>query len=127
MKLTEAQEKWLQALESGQYKQGKDVLRDDEDCFCCLGVACDLFIPETVDQGGYGYWYGEGADCEDSVAPKSVVEKLHLLSQNGKIAGRDEYEPNSCLAQLNDNGQTFKQIAAFIRENPEKIFTKGAE
>ena len=31
----------MTALESGDYKQGRDRLRDGDD-FCCLGVACDL-------------------------------------------------------------------------------------
>ena len=46
-KLTEAQEEWLVALESGEYKQGRGRLRDDNG-FCCLGVACDL--------SGLGEW-----------------------------------------------------------------------
>ena len=46
-KLTKAQERWLTALESGEYKQTRDLLRDDNG-FCCLGVACDL--------SGLGEW-----------------------------------------------------------------------
>ena len=34
---------WIKALESGDYKQGKCALRNDNDCFCCLGVLCDLY------------------------------------------------------------------------------------
>lgn len=36
-------EKWVAALRSGKYKQGKDFLYNkDEDTYCCLGVACKV-------------------------------------------------------------------------------------
>ncbi len=34
--------KWIEALRSGKYKQGRDLLRKDDE-YCCLGVACDIF------------------------------------------------------------------------------------
>lgn len=37
---------WVDALRSGEYKQGKGVLHAKTkrgDRFCCLGVACDLY------------------------------------------------------------------------------------
>lgn len=37
--------KWLNALRSGKYKQTKRSLQNDKG-FCCLGVACDVFIPK---------------------------------------------------------------------------------
>ena len=37
--------KWIKALRSGKYKQGKASLQSAEG-FCCLGVACDIFIPQ---------------------------------------------------------------------------------
>lgn len=50
--LTEKQEAWLKALESGEYAQGRDVLarlHDDGVCrFCCLGVAEDLLVKAGV-------------------------------------------------------------------------------
>ena len=30
--------KWIAALRSGKYKQGKGFLRDENDNYCCLGV-----------------------------------------------------------------------------------------
>lgn len=35
--------KWCKALRSGKYKQTKRFLQDNNG-FCCLGVACDIFI-----------------------------------------------------------------------------------
>lgn len=36
--------KWLEALRSGKYKQTTGTLQD-ENGFCCLGVACKILIP----------------------------------------------------------------------------------
>lgn len=38
-------EQWVSALRSGKYKQTKGALQN-QDGYCCLGVACDLFIPQ---------------------------------------------------------------------------------
>ena len=37
--------KWLEALRSGKYKQTTGRLQDSKG-FCCLGVACDVLIPQ---------------------------------------------------------------------------------
>lgn len=34
---------WIDALRSGVYKQTKQCLQDGRG-FCCLGVACDIFV-----------------------------------------------------------------------------------
>ncbi len=42
---TPEQETWLKALESGEWKQGRNFLHSGRDGHCCLGVAdhvCDL-------------------------------------------------------------------------------------
>src|SRR5437899_9420914 len=38
--------KWAKALRSGEYKQSKGMLNNREG-YCCLGVACKIFIPEN--------------------------------------------------------------------------------
>ena len=37
--------KWTKALRSGKYKQRKGLLQDSYG-YCCLGVACDIFIKD---------------------------------------------------------------------------------
>jgi hypothetical protein len=37
--------KWARVLRSGKYKQTTGALQDSTG-FCCLGVACDIFIPK---------------------------------------------------------------------------------
>ena len=33
---------WVNALLSGEYKQGKGILKDLNNKFCCLGVLCEI-------------------------------------------------------------------------------------
>ena len=42
-------QKWVLALRSTEYSQTHDVLQD-ENGHCCLGVACELFIPRSLQQ-----------------------------------------------------------------------------
>ena len=53
--------KWVTALRSGKYKQTRTCLNDEKG-FCCLGVACDLFIDEA-DQLRYYDDYDEDNRC----------------------------------------------------------------
>lgn len=39
--------KWITALRSGEYRQGRGSLRE-HDAYCCLGVLCDLHAKETI-------------------------------------------------------------------------------
>ena len=41
--MTPEQKQWIAALRSGAYEQGTEWLEKDGK-FCCLGVACNLFI-----------------------------------------------------------------------------------
>lgn len=46
-------ERWLAALESGEYKKGKNYMRaqiGQEYTYCCLGVLTDLYCKETGDE-----------------------------------------------------------------------------
>ena len=42
----EIKQKWINALRSGEYEQGRKSLRD-RNKYCCLGVLCDLHAKET--------------------------------------------------------------------------------
>lgn len=86
--------KWIEALESGSYKQGKNQLRK-YDCFCCLGVAnrvCDL--------GKDGNAISLGEDCK----------LVGLDSPTGLFYG-------DSLTHLNDSvGWSFREIANLLRD-----------
>ncbi len=77
-------EKWVDALRSGKYKQGRDRLHSFYyNSFCCLGVLDEIF-PELDLSGGHSgvlYNYSE----------------IGLNSENGKIG-------DTSLDSLNDSG-----------------------
>ncbi len=50
--------KWVKALRSGKYSQTKEVLENKEG-YCCLGVACDIFIEKKyINKGTLGVIVG---------------------------------------------------------------------
>lgn len=120
MKLTENQEKWLAALESGDYEQGKAGLRY-KDKFCCLGVACDLFFEGETRVSFNNTYYMESIG-HDTFLPPSVRKKLNMINQEGDFGGIGEFGNYTSLWEANDEGVPFNEIAAFIRANPELIF-----
>lgn len=111
---------WVEALESGEYKQGKGKLvklMTSERRYCCLGVACDLYIKEyprsrfASEFRRFGTLQREGEVC----AP--IVQKWLGLRTN-----RGVYNGGS-LARLNDVGnKPFSYIAKRIRDRPRGLF-----
>lgn len=65
-------QRWLAALQSGKYRQGKGLLRSQTDKYCPLGVLCDLHAAHTGREGGWekgntpvlDYWSYLGAATE---------------------------------------------------------------
>lgn len=106
-------EKWLEALESGGYKQAPGFLRTEalgKPRYCCLGVACELAnkLSTKVD-------YFEISD--QKILPNTLARFMGIDSVGGLkefiIHGHKEY---GSLAELNDSGVKFKTIARIIRE-----------
>lgn len=99
--------KWIEALRSGKYAQAVGRLRDDENCYCCLGVLCDI--------SGLGLWGGNSYRVDDDVsffglpgrlqkeAGLSLTEAGELWGRNDGICGRPK-----C---------SFEQIADYIEAN----------
>ena len=134
-KFTKTQLKWLEALESGEYKRCKHILCEElqnGDCrYCCLGVASELLLSDKYkEKSSVEHWLFDGEDTE---CPYSVMEKLKLHGSLGEFfKDGEEYlheftkdgtilETHS-LAELNDEGWSFKKIANFIRNNPRLVF-----
>jgi hypothetical protein len=103
--------KWLKALRSGEYRRAEGTLATmDGKKFCCLGVLADIqgctWKPDTTEHG------------------------LVPLAKNGRalVKGSDDFLPvrraggltseqQGILADMNDDGKTFKQIAKYIEAN----------
>jgi hypothetical protein len=45
----EFRKKWIEALRSGKYKQGREYLKKDG-FHCCLGVACEIYNEHFADE-----------------------------------------------------------------------------
>lgn len=92
--------KWLEALRSGKYKQGLNLLRKGDE-FCCMGVACDLIDPSGWKKTpGHFKW----RDVPSFIMP---IKALNIASK----ACRN-------LANLNDIEEaSFTKIADYIEEN----------
>lgn len=124
---------WVTALRSGDYIQGRKVLRQD-DTYCCLGVLCDLhtkahsgdlhYWRQVRDQESC-YWNCYRYDGMTTALPSCVQDWAGLFSDDPDIvvynADRkySEYQHATLftsLAQLNDEGHTFAQLAQLIEE-----------
>ena len=110
--------KWVAALRSGEYEQGRFNLRYG-DTFCCLGVACDLFLKDgndlLVEKTRGDCCFGK----ESSVLPVPVQKWLGLKSNTGRYGSLDE----SLIHQNDVLRLSFAQIADFI-ESTETLFQK---
>lgn len=107
----EVKKLWLEALRSGDYKQGCNLLRSRNDEFCCLGVLCDLAYkagiveePEITELGDYMY------ERDVSLLPPKVSK------WSGGVGAMGDYDGTS-LVNDNDVGKTFEEIAAIIEAN----------
>lgn len=95
-------ETWPEALESGEFKQAKGQLYDPvAKGYCCLGIACkllnDLRLLKKAD------W------IDEAELPSAAIALLGI----GPCG--DHRRTNESLANDNDRGRTFKQIAKRIR------------
>lgn len=109
--------KWVKALRSGEYEQGKFRLVDANDNFCCLGVACDLVdhIGEWVDNGIWCFKSDDG-ELQSGELPKEIMEYTGIKSAVGMIPSL-----GSSLATLNDHGVPFSTIADIIEKHYKEI------
>lgn len=136
---TEVQAKWIDALSSNTYKQGKNVLcREDE--YCCLGVLCEIIgaIKSNIDPLTYGtVTFAYKNETSETVLPTTIADEVHMKSINGTfIDSKNQFISLqidnhlditisfSNLTEMNDSGLTFKEIVTFIEKNPWLIFSK---
>jgi hypothetical protein len=99
---------WLAALRSGKYKQAKGTLQN-ENGYCCLGVACEILIPEDKQ--------------EKSFMDKYLIGKMPISQTNSPLWLRNlNYDfskrANVELTQLND-GANLEYVDAYDIETSE--------
>ena len=98
--------KWVAALRSGEYKQGRRQLRTKNNRFCCLGVLCNIHAQEhpriAAEQKSPTLYMGV---C--GTLPAEVVEWAVMPAY---IEGQ--------LVDMNDlSKMNFKQIADWVEKN----------
>ena len=108
----EIKAKWVEALRSGKYEQGRDVLRTTDNKFCCLGVLADIRNPEgwrsdpqTI--GTRGGRLINGFGWRDFL-PDDLLSLPDL--------GID-LEDQLTLVDMNDHGRSFDEIADYIERH----------
>jgi len=90
--------KWVDALRSGEYKQGKGQLRLYDVSFCCLGVLCNLAMKE-----GLAKWENNSFLDQEFGLPEEVTNWAGLKEGDFQICDN--------LAGMNDKGIGFEEIA----------------
>ncbi|MEM6815307.1 MAG: hypothetical protein AAF600_13130 [Bacteroidota bacterium] len=107
-------EKWIEALRSGKYNQGKGYLHNDGG-YCCLGVACRIFGTSKNNLEGKTYIFKQKKFDSHLMLPKT--------NQIPDLLKGDLNESDfvSKVSEMNDRGLTFNQIADWVEENVKFI------
>lgn len=114
------------AMRSGDYKQGMTGhLRSHDDCYCPLGVGCELYhiatgeLAAVLDENCEGYSYGGHTDF----MPQGVCDWLGLRSNNGSYGPYGIAKFLDSLISDNDIlEKSFAEIADIIESEPEGLF-----
>ena len=107
-------ERWIAALNSGDYEQGVGSLSKDNQ-YCCLGVLCDLaakdgVITATNKHSGVTFSTYTSFDGDDKYLPVSVQRWAGISSHNPTV-----YKDTMItLANLNDQSYDFNVISQVI-------------
>lgn len=123
-------EKWVAALRSGKYKQGKDKLKKKDAKgvirHCCLGVLCEVYNQENKNKK---YTFTDREDQQ--LLPQEVEQWAEMHSNNGEITrsmdlvhyieengiGELDYTADNTLSDFNDNRRLkFSVLADIIEE-----------
>lgn len=124
---TELQTKWIEALESGEYKQSRRALNDGTG-FCCLGVLCEIAGMDFEKRGSYTYYSFDG-QYSGQVLPDTFTSKIGLRDRYGSLKQGIAHSGtiSSTLIGLNDRGVPFSEIAQLMRHDPWNVFAGPSE
>lgn len=113
--MNEFAKRWVEALLSGKYKQGRGCMRTANNEFCCLGVALDVMAPdewstETSEYAVclYGHENWQVYHHKPSRNVELLPEGMWGLLTEG--ACDQTMARQSCIADANDMGVAFEEI-----------------
>jgi hypothetical protein len=132
--------RWIKALRSGRYRQGKKALktrRGPAVQHCCLGVLCELYQQDKQSRGKKTLKTTEIDPRQNGLfidspgvravrfsatatdLPPSVAQWAGMSSLDGAYSKSHKRVFN--LAALNDKGATFKEIADVIENKCDEL------
>lgn len=94
--------KWIAALRSGNYTQGRGMLRNCDNEFCCLGVLAEITAPDKWLKDSGEWLYQDNSYFLDD----DFADSLGL-----PYGAQDE------LSTMNDEGESFSNLADYIEQN----------
>lgn len=118
---------WIEALESGYYKQGQNFLLtltpSGRTLYCCLGVACEIYSASVG-----GFWKGDYKRTLINVHPEFVADYSSEIFGGEFEVENDSLPPEivrewfgmssdvqRLMADANDNGVGFAAISQALR------------
>ena len=110
-------ERWVDALLSGDYTQGKGRLQRDGS-FCCMGVLCDLYSKETgtpwvLSEGSLSI-HGASGCLPLQVRVWGALDWVTVGRNPGLVTRNGKLEP---MSYLNDSeGMSFSELGLLIQE-----------
>ena len=105
--IEENRENLIKALESGDYKKGRTLLRTVDDEYCCLGVMCEVIGMKSELNLEETTWMYQGLS---SAAPKKVMQEFGLYSEFG-----DTIDNKESLVNINDENDTFQPVIEALK------------
>ena len=123
--------KWIARLEDPTTKQGKNMLLKKDGSMCCLGVLCDIVDPNGWTEMPDEDWgllrkffvYNKDSNSSYLELPKNLADELNMFQTGYPIEGKKD---SIALINMNDDGISFKEIAALLRNNP-KVYIRTIE
>lgn len=116
---------WLAELRNPDNRQGSGKLTrfaNGQETNCCLGLLCKIAVERGLDIEVVTRNYPTNANSayvsyngEEGVLPGAVRQWAGMDSNNPIIS--DAVYGNSSLAEFNDNGRNFLEIADIIERN----------
>jgi hypothetical protein len=113
--------RWVAALRSGEYAQGRGALRNEEGENCCIGVLCDVLnVPVETFRGDYSSG-GEDLELNDPayVLARDLIPIKGIPEEVLNLGGFTYGDTVDQLMSMNDathSHKTFAEIADLIEE-----------
>lgn len=128
---------WIEALKSDRFNKGKNTMRDINNCYCVMGVACEISGTGTWQENDsiidsvnkrHPYKYVSNIDKSDfqyGALPRCVLEHygLHLadcspyVMESCVLVKENKYRGLTNISNLNDiEDYSFSAIADTIRD-----------